>query len=213
MKSLFRGLCLAVFLTGVISLSQTSVKVKDQIEPSVSYSVITVHYRVSSDGLKTITGRRIRYVKANGEWRQTRYDPQSSGSSNESPVFAATDEGVYTKVPGHSERNFISNMADQHMQECFRSVRCLSNQLSLVRIDEIAGLKVYVLRDEVKVSGNPIEWIEKSYSPKTGYLPLRIVNHFRDGSEIGMEAQTVEFGNVPDDLNDDLKSLPVKGKN
>lgn len=219
MKNLLRGLCLAVFISGVVSFSQTAASDKDQIEPAVPYTVITVHYRVSPDGSKRITGERIRSVRANDEWRQTRHDPQSNDSSNDhagtrkdSAIMASTEEGVFAKATGNSERKFISPSADQRMQECFRSHKCLKNQLSFVRTEELAGLKVYVLRTEMKDSAQPVEWVEESFSPKTGYIPLRSVQHFRDGSEVGIEATKVEFRDVPENLNDDLKALPVKGK-
>jgi hypothetical protein len=211
MKNLYRGLCLAVFLTGSISFSQTPVIVEGEIEPALPYTVITIHYRVSPDGHKTFDRTRIRYVKANGEWRQMRYDPETNGPAKDSWVFASTQEGVFIKAPGH-KRN-LSPSASQQMQEFFRSARRLRSQMNLVRVDEVAGLEVYVLREEVDVSGHPMEWIERSYSPKTGYIPLREVIHFRDCSEIGMEAQRVEFGNVPENLNDDLKSSSIQKKN
>lgn len=36
--------------------------------------------------------------------------------------------------------------------------------------------------------------------------------HFRDGSEIRHEAISVEFKELPEDLNDDLRNLPIKQK-
>ncbi|HVG17822.1 MAG TPA: hypothetical protein VNI02_02130 [Blastocatellia bacterium] len=52
-----------------------------------------------------------------------------------------------------------------------------------------------------------------SQTPQGNDVELRSVTHFRDGSEIGMEAKKVEFKDVPENLNDDLKALPIKGKN
>ena len=52
--------------------------------------------------------------------------------------------------------------------------------------------------------------MEDSYSPKIGIGSLRAIVHFRDGSEVRSEAVSVEFTEVPEDLNDDLKELPIK---
>src|ERR1044072_6239432 len=219
MKNLWRILCLAVFITGILSFSQTPQKARDEVEAAAPYTVITAHYRINSDGSKITSGERIRYVKSNGEWRETRYIPEANGSLNDqanakkdSALIASTEEGVFAKVPGHPERKFVSKAADQQMQDCFRSHKCLRNQLTFVRMDEVAGLKVYVLRYEMKDPLNSQEWIEQSYSPRTGYIPLRTVNHFRDGSEMVIEAKSVEFKDVPDNLDDDLREMPVKGK-
>jgi hypothetical protein len=223
MKNLWRSVCLVVFVTGAmvyaLSLAQSPADEKGNREPASPYIVITANYRIDSGGNKIITGERIRFVKANGEWRQGRYDAQSDTSINkpdaqkDAATFASTGEGVFAKAPGQSERKFISRSADQQMQDCFRSEHCLMSQSTFVRTEQVAGLKVYVLRDDIKDVANPIEWVEQSYSPKTGYIPLRNVKHFRDGSEMGEEATKVVFQEVPEDLNGDLKKLPVKEEN
>jgi hypothetical protein len=222
MKNLWRILCLAVFITGAVSFSQTPTKSKDwrdEIVPAVPYVMIVAHCRVNPDGAKTANKETIKYVSAKGEWRETRYDPPMPDSSSEqadtkkeAAVFAGTPEGVFAKAPGYSEKKSISQgpLPDDLMQGCFRSPICLKKQLSFVRMDEVAGLQVYVLRTEVADPAHPMEWMEQSYSPRTGVTPLRVVNHFRDGSEMRAEAVKVEFKDVPDNLNDDLKGLPVK---
>lgn len=209
MKKLWKSLCLAVFITGVMAFSQTQIKTANQIEEAVPYTVITVEYQVNSDGVKKVLGERIRYVNAKGEWRQTRHDPVNA-PSRPSPVIASTDEGVFLKAPDSPGSKFVSPPANQRMQECFRSPHCLRNQLSFVRMEEVAGLQVYVLRTEVADPAHPLAWIEDSYSPKTGYIPLRSVQHFRDGSEMVTEATKVEFTSVPENMNDDVKASPKK---
>jgi hypothetical protein len=77
-------------------------------------------------------------------------------------------------------------------------------------LDEVASLPVYVLRAEIDNPESIHEWTEQSYSPKTGYAPLRTVVHLRDGSEVRIEAIRVEFREVPDTLNDDMSSSPPK---
>ena len=203
--------CASMFVIGLVSFSQTQTV---GVEPASSYSVITVHYRVNPDGSKTNQRERIRYVKANGEFRQLHYDPKNP--SDEIPareagaVFAGTTDGVYATAPSQPERKAISGAPDDRMKDCFRSVKCLRSQLSFVRIDHVAGLEVYVLRTNVEQSGHPMEWLEDSYSPKTGYIPLRTVTHFRDGSETVMEATKVRFMEIPENLNDDIKLMPTK---
>lgn len=215
MKHIWRAICVAVFVTSVIAFSQTGpAEEKDIIEPAVPFSVVTVESRIGADGAKQILSQRIRYVKANGEWRQTLYRPGQGGeqaSLNESPVIASTDGGVYSAAAGKTERKFVSALPDQQMQECFRSVKCLRGQSGFTRVEKVAGLEVYVLRSEIKDANHPIASTETSYSPKTGLIPLRSVTYFRDGSQMHVEATKVEFKDVPDNLNDDVKAMPQKG--
>jgi hypothetical protein len=203
-------------MTGVLSSSRTATVSQDEsneVEPPASYTVITAEYRVAPDGARTLVGRRIRRVKSNGEWRQSRYDSPSDEANQhalESAVLAATEEGVFAKSPEFSERKFLSKPATGVMKECFRSHKCLRNQLRFVRNGRLAGLKVYVLRFNAPDPSHPIAWVEKSYSPKTGYIPLRTVHHFQDGSEMVNEATSVEFREIPENLNEDLKRMPIK---
>ena len=214
MNSVWRKICLSVFIIGIIaytaSFSQSLRNPKPDLEPALPYLVITSNYRIDANGARTDQGQRIRYVKANGEWRQAAYD--GTDSKKDSAVLASTEEGVFAKASGVPERKAVSQASDQQMQECFRSVNCLTKQKSFARIEEVAGLKAYVMRYEINDTEHPIGWIEQSYSPKTGYIPLRNVKHFRDGSEIVEEAVKVEFKDVPNDLNSDLNNLPVRQK-
>ena len=214
MNNPWRRSCLAVFILGVVaytaSFSQSSTTSKADAEPALSYIVITANYRIDSSGIKTDLGDRVRYVKPNGEWQQTAN--HETKNNKESAVIASTEEGVFAKAPGYPERKFISQTADPQMQKCFRSVRCLQMQKDFVRTEEVAGLKVYVLRSEISNPEIPIDWVEQSYSPKTGYVPLRHVKHFRDGSEMVEEATKVEFKDVPDNLNEDLQRFPIRGQ-
>lgn len=211
-------MCLAVFIIGAIAYSQTPVKQENKIEPAAPFTMVTVEYRVGADGTKSIVGNRIRHMDSNGEWREMSYNPQTESPSKETAIFANTEDGVVAKAPDRQDKKFISKSPSQQLQECFRSVKCLSNQPGFVRMDVVAGLPVYVFRNEPNNPASPIEWIEESYSPRTGFTPLRFVQHFRDGSEIGLseigtEATKVEFKDVPKNLNDDLKEVPVRGQN
>jgi hypothetical protein len=222
MKNVARTICAAVFFVGLLIFSQAQINNsnnddKTDIEPARPYVIKYIHYRISPDASKKITGQSTAYVKANGESRSIFYGPDGpkgdnplSKYSNESTIYAVLGDGLYAKEAGSNVLTYSSPSADKKMLEHFRSHEVLKNQRDFVRIDKVAGLKVYVQRHEMKDPTNPMEWVENSYSPRTGWGALRGVVHFRDGSEIWTEAVSVEFKEVPEDLNDDLKDLPVK---
>lgn len=222
MKIGFRLLCVLVLLLGLVSFSQSrwtqdtkSDDDSDSFEVARSFVVTSIESRVSTDGAVKLTGSRTRYVRANGDWRLVLHGPKGSvnppsasekGSTGD-VVYASSAEGVFAKAPGSDHRRSVSKSADENMLKHFRSHYLLRSHPEFVRTDEICGLKVYVHR--VEGSGY---WLESSYSPKTGMTPLRTVAHLDDGSEVRIEAIKVEFTEVPDDLNEDLKTLPVKPK-
>ncbi|HTG14589.1 MAG TPA: hypothetical protein VK747_04895, partial [Blastocatellia bacterium] len=155
--------------------------------------------------------------KANGEYRYIVYGPDGpkddnplSKHSDRLTIYAALSDGVYTKGVGSNTLTYESPRADDKAMEFFRSHKSLRNNRDFVRTDEVAGLKVYVMRTEIKDPAAEIEWIETSYSPKTGLVALRDIVHFRNGSEVRSEAVSVEFKEVPEDLNDDIKDLPIQ---
>jgi hypothetical protein len=225
MKNIARALCLAIFLVGFLVFSQAQqsnqaevdTQANDIIEPAQPYVVKLIKYRINQEGSKKIVAQNIRYVKADGEYRHVSYGPTGpkgddplSKHSNELTIYAGLADGVYIREAGSNALAYLSPSADEKMLEHFRSHKALRNQRDFVRTDKVAGLKVYVLRNEINDPATPIEWLEDSYSPKTGYAALRSVTHFRDGSEIRTEAVSVEFKEVPEDLNDDVKHLPIK---
>ena len=227
MKKIWRGLCLAVFLIGVISFphihkraigSQVQDKTLsfNDTEPAQSFIAKSVDSKVDPGGKVTVTGSRTRYVKANGEWREVirrQSNPDAPSQQSERiAIYGGTVDGVYEKKSDPSSRRYVSDSADQQMLQVFRSHNYLRNHPEFVRTEQVAGLIVYVLRTEVRDPANQQEWIENSYSPKTGLNPLRLIMHFRDGSEIRDEALSVEFTEVPETLNDDLKAPPIKQK-
>jgi hypothetical protein len=225
MKNVTRALCVAVFLVGLLVFSkaqhtnqaENAAKGDDVIEPAQPYVMKLIRYRINQDGSKKILAQNIRYTRVNGEYRHIIYGPNGpkgddplSKHSNELTIFAGLTDGVYIKEAGSNVLTYSSPSADEKMSEHFRSHKALRNQRDFVRTDKVAGLEVYVLRNEISDPASPIEWVEDSYSPKTGYAALQSVVHFHDGSEIRTEALSVEFKEVPEDLNDDLKHLLVK---
>ena len=225
MKNIARVFCAAIFLVGllVFSLAQnsdqadTSSNVGDVVESAQPYVMKIIQYRISQNGFRRMMNQGASYAKANGEYRYILYGPDGpkddnllSKDSDRLTIYAALSDGVYTKGVGSSTLTYESPRADDRAMEFFRSHKSLRNNRTFVRTDEVAGLKVYVMRTEIKDPAAEIEWIENSYSPKTGLVALRNIVHFRDGSEVRSEAVSVEFKEVPEDLNDDIRDLPIQ---
>jgi hypothetical protein len=224
MKTMLRTVCLVVFLAGVVSPSPARQTPANDVEPSKPY--ITVYYvaMTTPEGKKTINSWRTRYVKANGEFRIVMhgldkdaafaYDAAGAPGTS-SPVFAGTNEGVYIKPSGSAERQPVGPSDDakpynpsapEKLHQLFHSHSFLRHHSQFVRIDKFLGFDVYVLRAE----GQGF-WVEESLSPLTGRFPLRTVMHQQDGSELISEVVKIDFRDVPDNLNGDLKALPTPG--
>ena len=226
MKNIWRALSLTVFLIGLISFpyihkpaigSQAQEKAAsyNDLEPEQSFVAKFVDSRVDPAGKVTVTGSRTRYVKANGEWREVIRRLGSLDASSQQPdritEFAGTQDGVYEKKSTPASRRYVSEWGNKQMFDSFRSHYYLRNNQEYVRTEQVAGLVVYVQRSKTRDPASGY-WTESSYSPKTGLNPLRTVMHFSDGSEIRDEAVSIEFTEVPEALNDDLKSLPITQK-
>jgi hypothetical protein len=226
MKNLWRALSLTAFVIGVVLFpyahtQATDSQVQDKtpyyndLEPAQPFVAKYVDSRVDSNGRVTVTGSRTRYVKTNGEWRDVmRHQSHPDVQSKESErvvIYAGTPDGVYEKRSDQSRR-YVSEPANQQMLDSFRSPYYLRNNQEYVRTEQVAGLVVYVQRTEIKDPANQGYWTETSYSPKTGLNPLRRVIHSSDGSEVRSEALSVEFTEVPESLNDDIKSAPIRQK-
>lgn len=224
MKNGFRALCLIVFGIGLLSFSMAWEKSHGDVEPSRSFVTVSYVAESTPDGKQTATAWRTRYVKANGEFTEVMHGPDkeaafaydsaiASGSS--STVLAGTNEGVYVKPSGAAERKSLSSASaekswdpsvPEKLDRQFHSHSFLRNHPEFVRMDKVAGLDVYVL----KAVANGY-WVEKSYSPLTGRTPLRSVMHQLDGTEYTTVTVKVEFRDVPDNLNEDIKALPHTG--
>ena len=232
MKKFMRALCVVVFMAGLLAFSKAQINntqdngqgQHSDLEPVQPFVMKAVQYFVSPDGTKKITGRRTRYVNANGDWRLVLGTPRPEGgpsksakeelanTSKELNVYAGGADGVFARETALEGKRAVSPSADQQMQQYFRSHKYYRNHIEFVRMDEVAGLPVYVLRTDIKDPDNPQDYIETSYSPKTGFTFLRTLIHYRDGSYFLIEAESIEFKDVPEDLNDDLKNLPVREK-
>jgi hypothetical protein len=224
MKNIFRVMCAAVFLVGlmIFSLAQNSNQAQTRdnadvdIEPARPHVVKRIQHSINQDGSKKLLSQSTIYTKANGEYRAIVYrttgpkeDNLLSKNSNEFIIHAGLSDGSYTRAAGSNILTYESALPDEEMLKFFRSHNSLRNNLRFVRTDKVAGLEVYVLRYNMDNCVSNIEWVEDSYSPKTGWGTLRSIMHFCDGIEVISEAVSVEFKEVPEDLNDDLKDLPI----
>ncbi|MEN3331481.1 MAG: hypothetical protein V7641_846 [Blastocatellia bacterium] len=227
MKKGFRALCLMVFGIGILSFSLAWEKSKSDVEPSRPFVAVYYQAHATPDGKRTITSWRTRYVKANGEWKVVAHGSDAiaafaydaaGASGTSSTVLAGTAEGVFVKPSGATERKSLGSASTEKswdssvpemLDKKFHSHSFLRNHPEFVRMDKVAGLEVYVLRWVSEDNQN--FWVEDSYSPLTGRNPLRILSHELDGSEYMIEAVKVEFRDLPDNLNDDIQSLPNTG--
>jgi hypothetical protein len=223
MKNEYRVVCVAIFVVGLVvffqavskpdsqAVSQEVIQPYADAEPGRSHVVTYIHTRVAPNGLVHVVGSRTRYVKADGEFREI-----MRGTNSKEPVILSrqSDGGVYITPSNSSERRALSKDPPpqkrfvEQLDDIFRSAEFLKNHKEFVRMDEVAGLTVFVLKAENKDG----DWAETSYSPKTGRTPLKTVSGFRDGGKVIIEATKVEFIDVPDDLNEDIEALPVKPK-
>jgi len=220
MKNRFRALCLIVFVIGIMSVSLAWQKRESDAEPSRPFVAVSYLAESTPDGKMTITSWRTRYVKANGEFRQVMhgtdkaaafaYNAQGSPGTS-SPVLSGTNEGVFIKPSDSTERKSLGSdaaekswdaSAPEEIHKRFHSHSHLRNHPEFVRMDKYLGFEVYVMR--TVADGY---WVENSYSPLTGRFPLRMVMHQLDGNEYTIETVKVEFRDVPDNLNEDVKAL------
>jgi hypothetical protein len=227
MKKGFQALCLIVFGIGALSLSLAWGKKQNDIEPSRPFVVVYYEAESTPDGHKTITSWRTRFVKANSEFKIVMHgsdeaaafaDSATGPSETSSTVIVGMPEGVYVKPFGSTERKSVSpapvnaseipldTTGPEKQDKQFHSHSFLRNHPEFVRMDKVAGFEVYVLKVVT-----PEYWVENCYSPLTGRIPLRSVLHQLNGTEYITETAKIEFRDVPENLNDDIKALPNTG--
>jgi hypothetical protein len=171
--------------------------------PARSFVATYVESRRNPDGTQVVTKWSTRYVKADGEWRIVMHGMNKEPNAD-SPVFAGKPDGLVGRGSDGSIYRSTSIGANRHMWEYFRSPGNLQKHPEFVRKEVFVGLTVFLHRAEISDPDHPLAWVERSFSPETGYVPLRTVMHFRDGSEIIQEAIRVEFKDVPENLNADI---------
>jgi hypothetical protein len=215
MKKGFRVLSLIVLIIGIVSFSRAWVKKQNDTEPMRSYVAVFSESETAPDGKVTINRWRTQYVKANGETRTVAHgadaeaafkDDATAFQGTKSPVLAKTAEGFFVKPSGSNERKEGGRGISELDEKLYHSRSFLKTMPQFVRMDKVVGLDVYVAR--LANPDYPDDWTEVSHSPLTGVNPLRIVVHLPDGTLFTLEAVKIEFKDVPDNLNDDVLSLP-----
>lgn len=220
-----RGLCIAVFIFGavlfihaqkradVLKSTRQSVDLSDT-QPAQGFVVEYVSSTMSPDRTVAVIGRSTRYVKANGDWRLVLRHGESRTAQGKTlkdeRVYGATSDGVFEKRSDAESRRYVSPSADRSIIQFYRSGNYLRTHPEFFRMDDVAGLEVYVFRVNITDPAYAGYWMEISYCPRTGMTPLRTVRHASDGSETTEEAVVVEFKDVREDLNDDFEQLPIR---
>jgi hypothetical protein len=213
-----------VFVIGVVSFSLAWRKREADVEPSRPFVAVYYVAHTTPDGNRTVTSWRTRYVKADGEFRVVihgtdeaaafAYDA-AGASGTSSSVLGGMNEGVFVKPSGSEGRVSLSSASaekswdasvPQRLDKQFHSHAFLRNHPAFIRMDKYLGYDVYVMK--TVADGY---WVEESYSPVTGRFPLRSVMHQLDGNEFTTEVVKIDFRDVPDNLNDDMRSLQKTG--
>jgi hypothetical protein len=229
LKDKFFNLAFGLLLLIGLSLSAPAQSMTSgtDVEPSRPFVMVYYLAEVSPDGKEEIFSWRTRYVKANGEFKVVMhgldkaaafaYDTTGAAGTSSS-VLAGTAEGVYFKPNASAERKSLGPSYAQkpgevsvpeQIHQRFHSHSMLRDSPEFVRMDKYLGLDVYVLRTEVK--GPDGYWVEASHSPLTGRFWLQLVMHHPDGTEDIIKTVRIDFVDVPEDLNEDIKALPNTG--
>jgi hypothetical protein len=200
MSKLFALFSMFVFALGAFMLLSTPAHSEAVPYPSVPFEVTYVRTITSPEGVVR-KSLRTRQVQSDGEWREI------IESSDNKVTFASLREGMYSYIPGqNSVTEMTGRLPDEEMQQKFRTRAFLERHPAYSRRDTVAGIEVYVHREVF--SDTDVDVIEKSYSPLTGFTPLRSYYKYKDGTIATSEAVKVEFKDVPS--NDDIRGLPVR---
>jgi len=135
-------------------------------------------YEISKDGVETLISTRYRTVDTEGTWKMVAKSMRTGRVNHFGPY------------PGHRE-----------LWMSFQSAEFLRNHPNFSHTDKVAGFEVYVIKHYLNESQG--EWeVEESYSPVTGYTPLRTVVKFGGGTMKRIEATKVEFKDGPATQNE-----------
>ena len=190
-----RGLtALLVFAVGVVLFANSI-----QVTRITEGKPFIVTYLVSKNGL--ITSFRIHSVKASGEWKNTTYNLGSQGAR----TLIGTLDAQYEV--GSDSVNYLGSVGQlQQLDKSFRLVSFHKNHPEFVREEYIAGFKTYVHR--AVSPDDPTFWVESSYAPEMGLVPLKTLRHYGEGNEFVSEAINIQFRDVADS-EVALPNLPV----
>jgi hypothetical protein len=188
-----------IFLCGLAFLITSMIATrKAKGEPTSQPKSFLVHYLVSragEDGVFRLSEYEERAVSSTGEWKETRRHVDGTVAT-----LAGTSEGLYV-IKGESKYLYAERAGSG---QGIVPEEVLKNHPDLVSIEELAGLKTYILKS--RESG-----VETGYAPETGRTALKLVLRTSPDSApvLIKEAVKVEFRDLSED---ELKSpdLPVK---
>jgi hypothetical protein len=138
----------------------------------------------------------VRAVDSTGEWKETRYAFDGKVSR-----WGAAKDGLYTI--SENARQFYGEFDIEVAKKPMASEEGFKKHPQLVRTEQIAGLKTYVLKDQ--------NGIETSYSLQTGKTILKAAIYSNDDSSLIdlVEALKIEFRELTGD-EAQLPDLPVR---
>jgi hypothetical protein len=197
----FKIASLVVFFSGFALLANSMMQsTKTEGKVASQPRSFVVHYlasRSQEGGPLAPVEYRVRAVSSTGEWKETRYSFNGDVST-----WGGANDGLYI-ISGNTKQYFGDHNTE-FTKTAMRSEEGFLKSPQFSRIEQVAGIKAYVLRNDAGT--------EISYSPETGVTPLREVIRLTPGSEKDvemLEALGVEFKDLsPDEAK--LPELPIQ---
>ncbi|MCY7391066.1 MAG: hypothetical protein LH647_06045 [Leptolyngbyaceae cyanobacterium CAN_BIN12] len=194
LRSIYLAICTIVFLTGLTTYSvksyqqsQSSQQLQEETpEPARAYVLTSLVAKVDANRIKTITAIHVQEVDAEGNWVVKR---TFIGRAGEIRTEVSGQNYTRTDLRGNQITGTVPQAKDTEMFRKMRSETFLKNHPKLLGTETIAGLVAY----RIKSLDEDGRWVEQAFSPRTGYIPLRLIDHSADGTEIVIEAVKIEF--------------------
>jgi len=182
-----------VFVGGLGSyvIASRQAKEKRKVEPKRDVCVISLESQVDRSGNETFTAMTWQTHEPGNQshWKIVSKPIGAAGTTE----FSHTAEGSFVdngKQKIKTNANLATEELEAKQDEMMRTPAEYLKSPEFAGTDEVAGFKVYKIRTKLDNDGH---WMEQSYSPRVGGLPLRIIDHRADGSEYRMIAVKVEF--------------------
>lgn len=188
---------LVLFTTSIVS----SRKAASQPSPqSQSFVIDYLVYQAEEGGTLKLTSYQERVVSATGEWKETRRSIEGKVTT-----LAGTSEGLFIVNEKEQSKQLYGPSSAQGATGQTGSADMLKNHPLLVRTEELAGRKAYILKP-------PGGRMEMGYAPETGQTLLKEVIFSSPESDSIIfikEAVKIEFREVSED---ELKTpdLPIR---